>query len=381
MRTPTKRKGQTLSPDFILSLAIFSIILVLSFTLWEISYNKSNWLYNNRQMQNKVQYTTDYLLNTEGIPNDWNSSNVVMIGLKKDDSSALDIDKIINFKLLNYTESKRLMGLNAYDFFINITDPENKPLKVDGAITGTAAVFAKQAVDNVIKDLLENYYNNWDYYWAGPGTPVNNARYVYLNPNEDELFHTLLDNISSYDTLIIEGENSLTITNDDKDRLQDFVSTGGTIIDIQDKNNAQVINHFPNIPDGESAENSDITGTLIKKDLLFPGKNIGEGITFETKKFRFNISQVDKTIVESDGNPGKCLVCLWHYNNGKIYYMPDGSDNTGNPIDGMDMDGIELTFGNNDSTTSDDIVPIKRLILIKQSNSIKTGIMNFYLYK
>ncbi len=380
------RKSQVLSPDFTMSLIIFTAILFLSYTVWNTSQEKSMRFYDTEQMQKKALYVSDILLNTPGIPPDWNTSNVKMAGFRNVDSSTLDIDKLINFRLLEYNQSKEAIGVGSYDYYCGIMDSNDSVLKVGGGVSGTAAIFATTGADNAIKDLLADYYLDWDYYWAGPGSPSNNARYVYnksdVTPStEDELFSMLISNISSYDTLVIEGTNSLTITAAHKAALQNFVYLGGTLVDVQDKSNAQLINHFAVVPDGEDALAGDKTGTIIKQDVLFAGREVGEGITFETKKFRFNKSDVDKTIVESDGDSDKCVVCLWYYGSGKIYYMPDGNDGTGSPIQGMDMDGIELVFGNNNTVQADNVVPIRRIITVMDGRIPRIGILNLYIYK
>ena len=381
-----RRKSQVLSPDFIMSIIIFSVILGLGIMLWNTSCEKLTRYDDTEQMQKKVLYVSDILLNTQGVPQNWNTTNVIMVGLKENNTDILDTDKIISFKMLEYNHSKEVLGLGSYEYFINITDPNGGPLKVSGAITGTAAVFARDNNDNIIKQLLENYYDEWDYYWAGPGTPSHNARTMYNSsdatpPNERGLFTMLMSNLSSYDTVIIEAENSFDIDAADKAALKNFVDSGGILIDIKDKKNAQMINHFPGIPDGDAADNSDETGTMIKKDILLVGRDIGETVTFESHKFRFSISDVDKAIVESDGHSGTCVVCLWYYGNGKIYYLPDGSDDSGDPIDGMDMDGIELVFGSNETTQAENIVPVKRFILVRNGQDIQRGIMTLYIYK
>ncbi len=385
MHTNRMRKSQVLSPDFTMSLIIFTAILFLSYTVWNTSQEKSMRFYDTKQMQKKALYISDTLMNTPGIPPDWNTSNIQMAGLKKVDSNTLDIDKVVNFKLLEYNQSKDVLGAGSYEYYFEIMDSNDSVLKVGGGVSGTAAIFATTGADNSIKDLLADYYLDWDYYWAGPGSPSNNARYIYnksyVTPStENELFSALISNISSYDTLIIEGTNSLTITAAHETALQDFVSLGGTLIDIQDKSDAQLINHFAVVPDGETAVAGDITGTIIDYDVLFAGRDVGESITFETKKYRFNKSDVDKTIVESNGDSDKCIVCLWYYGNGKIYYMPDGNDGTGNPIQGTDMNGIELVFGNNNTHQTDNLVPIRRIVTVMDGQIPRIGILNLYIY-
>ncbi|MCK5698773.1 MAG: hypothetical protein KAH93_02925 [Candidatus Aenigmarchaeota archaeon] len=383
------RKSQVLSPDFTMSLVIFTAILFLSYTVWNTSQEKSMRFYDTEQMQKKALYVSDMLLNTPGIPPDWNMSNVKMAGFRDVDSSTLDVDKLINFRMLEYNHSKEVLGLGSYDYCINITDPDGMSLKADGVVTGFAAVFARDSNDDVIKSFMENYQYEWDYYWGGPVAPPNNATTVYdtsdvLPSTEHNLFKLMMANMSSYDTIIIEAENTFNPDAADELALKDFVSGGGTLIDLKDKGVGGVVDtigHFPNVPLATNADASDRIGTMIERDILMPGVEVGETITFEAQSFRFNISEVDKAIVESDGHPGYCTVCLWYYGSGKIYFLPDGSDNTGTPIEGLDLDGIELIFGYNGTFQADDVVPIRRLITVTGGQDPKIGLMNLYIYK
>lgn len=378
----SNRKGQMLSPDFVLGLVIFSIVLIIGFTLWDVSYRRSVWFYDIELMQDKALYASSKLLNTPGVPQDWDTTNVVMVGLKDNESLALDADKILNFRRLGYNNSRELLGIGSFDYYINVTDSSGKQLKIDGVVHGIAAVFASQGGDNVIKDLLQNYDEGWDYYWASGGVvPPNSARYVYQDSNADDLFDALRDNLSSYDTVIVEGANSVSLDAADDTALQNFVYNGGTLIDIQDEDDAEIINHFPNVPDGEATVASDIDGTVVNDDILLPGRDIGDNFTFQTRKYRFDVGNVDKTIVESRGNPGKCLVCSWNYGGGHVYYLPDGSEDSGEPIDGMDMDGIELIFGDNSTASADNVAQVKRLVIVMNGDEVKTGLMRFYVYK
>ncbi len=376
------RKGQMLSPDFVLGFVIFSMVLIIGFTLWDVSYRRSVWFYDIELMQDKALYASSKLINTPGVPQDWDTSNVVMVGLKDNESLALSTDKILGFRRIEYNRSKELLGIGSFDYYINVTDSSDKQLKIDGVVHGVAAVFASQAGDNVIKDLLQNYDEGWDYYWASGGAvPPNYARDVYQDANEDDLFDMLRDNLSSYETVIVEGANSVSLDAADENALQNFIYNGGTLIDIQDQDDAEIIKHFPNVPDGEATVGSDIDGTVVNEDVLLPGRDTGDNFTFQTRKYRFDVGNVDKTIVESRGNPGKCLVCLWNYGNGHVYYMPDASDDSGETIDGMDMDGIEMIFGDNSTYLADNVAQVKRLVIVRSGDNVKTGVMRFNVYK
>ena len=372
-----------LGPDFVLGFVIFSIILIIGLTLWDVSYRRSVWSYDIELMQDKVLYASSKLVNTPGVPQVWTTADVVMLGLKDNESLALSRDKILGFKRIGYNRSKELLGIGSLDFYINVTDSDDKQMKVDGAVHGAAAVFASQAGDNAVKDLLQNYDEVWDYYWVDSGAvpPSPGARDVYLDADKDTLFDMLINNISSYDTIIIEGDNDISPIGPQETALQNFVYSGGTLIDIQDRDNAVIIKHFPDVPDGEATVASDIDGTVVNEDILLPGRDIGDNFTFQTNKFRFDMGGVDKTVVESRGNPGKCLICLWNYGDGYVYYIPDASEDSGEAIDGMDMDGVEMLFGDNRTDSADTVLQVKRLVIVMNGDNVKTGLMRFYVYK
>ncbi|MFH1126991.1 MAG: hypothetical protein ABIG84_00445 [archaeon] len=380
-----KKKGQVLSPDFILSIVIFTAILFLSYTIWNISYEKSTRFYKTEEMQRKAFYISNALINTPGVPADWNTSDVMMIGLKNADDDILDTEKILNFKLLSYSDSKALLGVGSYEYYINVTDPHSKPLKVGGAIKGTAAVFARDAGDDIARSLLATYYDIWDYYWGSAiAVPANNARYVYKKGDytpstQDKLFSVLVSNISAYQTIMLENPQVTAISPADKNAIREFVYEGGTYITTINTGDYDVLEYvFDDII--TPYNNGDNQGTYINKDILLPDSNVGEFIQFQSQGKKFKKTEVDKAIVEDNTDNNYCIVCLWYYGSGKIYYLPDAGIDNNNPIAGLDMDGIEISFGDDAVINSENLVPITRFIMIGDSNEIRPGIMHLYIY-
>ncbi len=113
-------KGQIWSLDFISSLTIFLLVLSSLFMAW-------NFLSVQAQEQNALERiellgleVSDSILRTPGIPENWNSSNVEVIGLAYSDN-IIDPDKLSNLNSTPYDQTRILMTM-GYDFYLKIED-------------------------------------------------------------------------------------------------------------------------------------------------------------------------------------------------------------------------------------------------------------------
>ena len=73
--------------------------------------------------------------------------------------------------------------------------------------------------------------------------------------------------------------------------------------------------------------------------------------------------------------------CLWQEGNGKVYYLPDSNDNTGNPVAYLDLAGIDLTFGINNTINATNIIPVHRIVMARDNDKIVPGTMELLIYK
>lgn len=119
-----REKGQVFSSDFLVG------IVVLLFILTALQVYQSNML-QNIEYQNKLLYReslvsrTDTLLLSEGLPSDWNSSSVEVLGLSTGEPNHINETKLARFVSLpaeNVTEFLGLRGRNFYFSVENTTD-------------------------------------------------------------------------------------------------------------------------------------------------------------------------------------------------------------------------------------------------------------------
>lgn len=111
-------KGQVFIPDFVSSVVIFSFILFFFMLGWN-TLVQSNFSGERQDIVLNAERSQKILLETDGYPSDWNSSNVVVPGLKG--SEHIDPQKFVYLKNIQETERNRMLK-NA---FYNLTLRQN----------------------------------------------------------------------------------------------------------------------------------------------------------------------------------------------------------------------------------------------------------------
>lgn len=102
-------KGQVFLADFVASIALFSVFLMLFGLLWNTSIEKFD---ATNTVQNRGEYTFS-LLRTEGAPEDWNASNVEVPGLY-DGEGYLSKSKFLELKSLPESRLRTLLKTQGY---------------------------------------------------------------------------------------------------------------------------------------------------------------------------------------------------------------------------------------------------------------------------
>lgn len=355
-------KAQMWSMDFIISATMFFLAVILILFAWDYiaSENYEQILFN--EMQNTGLFVSDVLIRIKGFPLEWTNDNVQSIGLASEEN-ILNETKIYQFINLDYNKIKRLLGLGNYEFYFELNDLDNVTIKQGGIIKPVVALFAVQdPADNQMKDLLENYVD-WDYYWGKEeDAPPNNAQYVFDNGKADDIFDMLLNNLSSYNTIILEDPHGAEVeTEPEKEALRNFVGNGSIYIHIQHEDKL-LRDTFGLVKDGDG----DI-GTVVNLDPLLKDIKINDTIVFQQKGPAWATSGQPlsmKTIIEKTGDPSKCLVCKWDYGNGMIYYMPDLLNEFAEPVQEFDI--VETIFKKGGYPQSASIIiPTERYVLYK----------------
>lgn len=114
-----KSKGQSVMSDFLIAIVILFIIIALSASIWNRSVSNLRLKEERTEMENLAISITDQLIRNFGIPGDWNKTNVMVIGLAKEDN-VLDSEKVTNLINLEKDKTKTLLAVRNYNFIFRL---------------------------------------------------------------------------------------------------------------------------------------------------------------------------------------------------------------------------------------------------------------------
>lgn len=109
-------KGQALSFDFLIATAI--LFFIIAILLAQVTHNTKE-LNEIREKNELVEdaYKLSEIFFDEGYPKNWNSSNVIILGMET--NNRIDWQKLKNLEEIGYQKSLILLGLkNDYNFTI-----------------------------------------------------------------------------------------------------------------------------------------------------------------------------------------------------------------------------------------------------------------------
>ncbi len=113
-------KAQIWSIDFASSLTIFIIVLASVFLAWNYLSAQTQEQRAMDSMELFALEVSDALVRTPGIPEDWNSSYVEVVGLASHEN-VIDPDKLNATESMGY-DRLRLLMTGGYDFYLIISD-------------------------------------------------------------------------------------------------------------------------------------------------------------------------------------------------------------------------------------------------------------------
>ena len=144
-------KGQIFLPDFVSSVVIFSFILFFFMLGWN-TLVESNFAEGRQDLVLNAERSQKILLETEGYPHDWNTSNVVVPGLKQSDY--ISPQKFVYLKKTDESERNRMLK-NA---FYNLTLRQNGSIASFNGTSLTLGSQIQQSDDMVVlrEDVLVN---------------------------------------------------------------------------------------------------------------------------------------------------------------------------------------------------------------------------------
>jgi hypothetical protein len=108
------KKAQVWSMDFVASLVMFLLVLIPLLFVWNYMNIQNAEQRTFDEIETLALKVSDSLIRTKGIPENWNSSNVNVIGLTK-------VSEFIYMGNNEYTLTKNIL-VGTYDFFFSVTD-------------------------------------------------------------------------------------------------------------------------------------------------------------------------------------------------------------------------------------------------------------------
>ncbi|MFB6208501.1 MAG: hypothetical protein ABEJ69_04060 [Candidatus Nanohaloarchaea archaeon] len=149
----SRGKGQVFEPDFLASLAIFTLIIGMFLVPWNTIVSSQTRFDVEKEMKEDAIRTTTFMVSTPGYPEDWDANSVRIPGFASEDN-VLDSEKLAAFDSLSYQKQRRL--LRAQNFYLELVNATGT-LQVNGepAVYGRSYVNATTVVP-VEREVLVN---------------------------------------------------------------------------------------------------------------------------------------------------------------------------------------------------------------------------------
>jgi len=150
------RKAQIWSFDFVMALTIFTIVIFVFFQ-YSLGFNLFDT--DSNKLISDVTFLSNHLV-SEGIPANWNCSDVNLIGLT-DGNNRLNSSKFLyfyNLSLTDYYSTKRLFSITT-DFQVSFFDSNDNELQIDG-INKIGKNLSNENPKNLISSIRFLYYNS-----------------------------------------------------------------------------------------------------------------------------------------------------------------------------------------------------------------------------
>jgi len=115
--------------DFIISAALFLMVLVVLLFAWNYVSSDTSSQMEIKRMETKVLDISDSIIMTPGLPADWSGSDVVIIGLAIEEGK-LNGTKVAEFVAMDYDDARTRLGTGAYDFYFRLKDSDNRTITI-----------------------------------------------------------------------------------------------------------------------------------------------------------------------------------------------------------------------------------------------------------
>ena len=331
----TSSKSQAFYGDFIISIFILIIIIIIYFEyMGNLSSQNSDSL-SELLAEAKIISSS---LTGAGAPANWDADNVARIGFL-DAGNKINNAKYFNTNQINYNKTKRLLG-TTHDFFLFF---ENESQHLQN-VEGYCGIGSKLV--NITYDLKSAYLNecpdpdnqNCEQFLKSFIQTEFKADYYCSKQQEcpaGMYIDDLINNLNNYDFVVLEHPAlSQAKWNDFQASADSWLLNGGLLFIGGQLPSAQSTNGFGvefNKKAGQSE--SDRLSTVIREDefLVF---EVGQNIIFRQAYYIENESVDDGfvDIVRFNGtyvnfndikNFGDIAIARWPYGEGKIFFFSD----------------------------------------------------------
>ena len=132
MRSSRKWKAQINSIDLVLAIILLLFIIALFEFVWRGVIARAQP--SEEELSLRAYHVANTLLESGGYPANWTPANVEVVGIC-DERNVINKDKLANLILLlntDYEKAKTLLGLGPNELYVNVTDPYNNIVYVNG---------------------------------------------------------------------------------------------------------------------------------------------------------------------------------------------------------------------------------------------------------
>ena len=143
-----QHKAQIGIAGFLMAMAIFSGLLIILISTWNLYLTRFETTAALKEMQLKASQVTDILIQTQGYPPDWEDSpsTMLLIGLAASDHN-LSRQKLEALPNISYTSFKNSLTLFSYDLFLDIAYIDGTSILTYGKpFNGTLSVQSSRIV-------------------------------------------------------------------------------------------------------------------------------------------------------------------------------------------------------------------------------------------
>jgi len=141
-------KGQLLTMDYVIGIAIFLFVFTICLYVWDNALYKVQQDYLTLELLNTARRASDQLVRTTGNPSSWegNVSSLSSIGLAVSDR-ILSQQKFDALAGLNYSSLRYHLGAGSYNIYLKISN-------ASGSVFGEAGVRPAEALVVNIRNIV-----------------------------------------------------------------------------------------------------------------------------------------------------------------------------------------------------------------------------------